>query len=95
MEKNVTFRHCNGQHPGLNDMALESLDKFQKYYDKIIKGEVIFNNEKVKQVEIKLQIKDASFFASDKSDEFKKSLASAANKMERQIKKHKSKIMNN
>ena len=95
MEKNITFRHCNGHHPDLNDLAIDTLTKFEKYNDRIINGEIIFNNEKYKEVEIRLNIKDTTLFASEKSDEFKKSLALASNKMQRQVKKHKSKIISN
>lgn len=92
METNVTFRHFDGQHPNLQEMALDSLKKCEKFHENIISGEVIFVNEANKYVEIIIHVKDKTLVIKEDNEELKKALHDATDRMIRQIKKHKTKI---
>lgn len=92
METNVTFRHFEGQHPNLQDLALESLTKLERFHDNIISGDVVFLNQVPKSVEIKIYIKEKTLVISEENDDLKKALHDATDRMARQIKKHKTKI---
>jgi putative sigma-54 modulation protein len=92
METNVTFRHFEGQHPHLQELALESLQKLERFHDNIISGDVIFSNQIPKTVEMKIYIKDKSLIINEENEELKKALHDATDRMIRQIKKHKTKI---
>lgn len=92
METNVTFRHFEGNHPHLHEMALDSLKKFERFHENIINGEVKFVNEQQKFVEIILQLKDKTLVIKEENEELKKALHDATDKMIRQINKHKTKL---
>ena len=47
----ITFRHTKGNHPGLHDMALDTVASFNKYNDTIISTNVEFINEVNKRIE--------------------------------------------
>jgi len=91
MSTNVTFRHFNAQHPELEQTARGVVDGFKKYIEDIHSAEVVFNNEKEKEVEITIRLDGQTLNAKDHSDEFRKSLSSVEDKMIRQIKKYKTK----
>jgi len=93
MKTNVTFRHFNAQHPDLHNLAMESAGKFTKFHDNIISTDFIFLNESDKVVEITLHVQGSTLVVKESSDEFKKSLAVAEDKMVRQIKKWKTKTI--
>lgn len=92
METNVTFRHFEGSHPNLQEIAIESLEKLERFHDNIISGEVVFSNQTPKQVEIKIHIKEKTLVINEENEELKKALHDATEKMVRQIRKHKTKI---
>lgn len=92
METNVTFRHFEGNHPNLRELALESLKKFEKFHDNIINGEVKFVNDQQKFVEIILQLKEKTLVIKEENEELKKALHEATDRMVRQINKHKEKL---
>lgn len=92
METNVTFRHFEGQHPHLQEMALESLKKCERFFENIVSGEVIFVNENHKYVEMIIHVKDKTLVIKEENEELKKALHDATERMIRQIKKHKTKI---
>lgn len=89
MEKNVTFRHFNAQHPDLTTQAEASLDKIDKFYDRIINGDVTFLNENPKKVEIRIHVPDKILVVQEEGEELKKLLHDATDKMVRQVKKFK------
>lgn len=91
METQVTFRHFNGQHPDLQDQALAHLDKLERFHDHIISGEVIFNNETHKNIELKVHVKSDTIVIKEEGDEFKKMIHDATDRMIRQLKKDKDK----
>ena len=92
MDTQVTFRHFNTSHPDLQELANEYLNKLEKYNNLIVKAEVIFNNETVKNVEIIVHVKGDTLVIKEEGDEFKKIIHGAADRMARQLKKHKEKI---
>jgi ribosomal subunit interface protein len=89
METNITFRHFNGQHPDLTELAETYLQKINKFYDRIINGDVIFFNETPKKVEIKIHVPDKILIIEETGEELKKILHDATDKMIRQVKKFK------
>ena len=96
MTTEVTFRHFDAKkHPTLHDMALESANKFTQYHSTILSTHVEFTNEpEEKVVEFRVNANGKVVVASDNTDDFKKSLAGAEDKMIRQLKKLKTKTNN-
>lgn len=95
MTTEVTFRHFNGQHPNLHDAALESAEKFKKFNNQIISTHIEFINEKSdKTVQFTVNAKGTILVAKDSSDDFQKSIALAEDKLIRQLRKLKTKILN-
>lgn len=94
MKTNVTFRHFNGHHPDLQEMAIEAANRFSKFHDSIISANIDFLNENEKTVQFTVNVAGTTLVAKDSSDELKKSLALAEDKMVRQIKKLKEKHTN-
>lgn len=95
MQTKVTFRHFKGQHPELHNAAIDAADNFEKFYDGIISTDVEFINEANKIVDIKVHVQGSTLVAKEESEDFHKSLNEASNKIERQIKKWKTKHLNN
>jgi putative sigma-54 modulation protein len=91
MNTQVTFRHTKSS-VELQDAAKESAEKFEKFFDGILKTEVVFNEEKEHIVEITCHVTGNSFFIKEGSDDFVKSLNLASDKIIRQINKWKEKI---
>jgi ribosomal subunit interface protein len=76
-------------------MALESADKFTQFHSTILSTHVEFTNEPVeKVVEFRVNANGKVLVASDSTDDFKKSLAGAEDKLIRQLKKLKTKSSN-
>ncbi len=94
MKTNVTFRHFKGHHPVLHDLALEAVEHFEKFHNSIISTDVEFINETDKTVEFTLFVQGKTLKVKESSDDFKKSLGSAEDKMVRQLKKYKEKTLN-
>lgn len=96
MTTEVTFRHFDAKkHPTLHDMALESADKFTQYNSSILSTKIEFINEpEEKVVEFRVNANGRVIVSSDSTDDFKKSLASAEDKLIRQLKKLKTRTNN-
>lgn len=82
----------------LIDFANEKLSKLEKFYDKIIDGNVVFKVENVddkanKIAEIKVNIPGKELFAKKQSDSFEKATDEAVEALRRQLKKHKEKLI--
>lgn len=91
METNVTFRHFNTQHPQLQEKAIELANRLTRYADEIISADVEFINEQNKIVEFTVHVNGEILKSKSESDDFHKSLRDAADKMQRQIVKWKTK----
>ena len=80
----------------LLDYIQKKVDKLEKFYDRIVDGEVFLkvNNSSVenKTVEIKLNIPGNQMFASEDSKTFEDATDMAVEGLRRQIKKHKEKL---
>ena len=97
MNVQFTARHFKA-HEGLKQYALNQIFTLKKYYEGILNGNIILQYEKPKDslkiVEINLLVYGQSLIAIEKSDDFYKSIDSAVDKLERQLKKYKDKIRN-
>lgn len=91
MNTQVTFRHFNGQHPNLHEEAENLAKGFTKYYEGIVSTNVEFINDAEKTVNFTVHLQGAMLASTDASDDFHKSLNAAADKMVKQIQKHKEK----
>ncbi len=91
MQTQVTFRHFKGHHPQLHAAAEEIAAGFQKFHDGITTTKVEFINENEKIVTFTVGVNGAVLVSKEASDDFHKSLNLAADKIVRQIQKHKTK----
>lgn len=96
MKVNLTSRHFKA-HETLKEHAEIELQKIDKFYDGLMKAEVILSYEKpsnsIKSAEIIVTSNSHhTFTATGRSDDFKVSIESAVDKLVTQIKKHKEKI---
>jgi ribosomal subunit interface protein len=91
MKLNVTFRHFQSTQNEFNEIAKVAADKFSKFYDKILSVDIEFNEDVNKKVHISVHVDGANFDATESSEDFKKSLAIAEDKIVTQIKKWKEK----
>jgi putative sigma-54 modulation protein len=77
----------------LKSFINEELKSLGKYEDSILDAEVILSyihpKDSIKQAEIILSIPSKVLKASSESDDFKKSVSGAIDKLKRQLKKHK------
>jgi len=91
----VTSRHFKA-HPSLVEYAEAAVGGLGRYYDGIIKGEVILEFERphnsVKIAEIHLSVFNAKLSATHQSDDFFKSIDGAVEKVTTQLKKYKDKL---
>lgn len=76
------------------NLAKESIQKLETYYDRIERADVYLKNdendpERGKTVEIRLAIPQNDLFAAAQADEIEKALSDAIAKIRRQLIKHK------
>ncbi|OYT14518.1 MAG: hypothetical protein B7C24_17900 [Bacteroidetes bacterium 4572_77] len=94
MKTNVTFRHTKGHHPELQAQALEYAEGFEKYFDGITSTNVEFMKETTgKEVKITTHVQGATMVAEAEGIDFATILHEASNKIVRQLKKHKTKLV--
>jgi putative sigma-54 modulation protein len=83
-------------HKDIRDHAIEEVRKLDKYYDGIVRGNVILSYERsvasIKTAEINLHVFGMVLSAREQSDDFHKSIGLAVGKLERQLTKYKTKI---
>jgi len=82
----------------LIDFIQKKVDKLDKFFDRIIDGEVFMrldkdNNMENKIIEIKLNIPKNQLFAKERSKTFEAAADLAVEGLKKQILKHKEKIM--
>ncbi len=91
MNITITARHFKAPEP-LKDFARKEVARLKKYYDGIIEGEVILSWEKLTQIaEINLKVYGQKLAAKEKSEDIRKSITLAVDKLERQVEKYKEK----
>lgn len=93
MNTQVTFRHLKSR-PELQEAAMESAQRFTKFYDGITNTNVEFIADTNNTVEFRVRINGNVLVVRESSDDFMKSLHSATDKMIRQLKKRKTKLTN-
>ena len=95
MQIHVTSRHFKA-HPSLVEYAEQAVRQLSRYYDGIIKGEIILNYEKprnsVKIAELNVSVHNAVLTSMARSSDFFKSIDAAAKKVLVQLKKYKDKL---
>ena len=83
-------------HKDVKDHSLTSVKKLDKYYDGIVRVDIILSFERstksVKTAEITLHVHGATLLAKEKSEDFHKSIDLAVEKLERQLAKYKTKL---
>lgn len=92
MKKQVTFRHLKSRKE-LHDAALEVMDRFGKFNESITSAAVEFDAESQKIVEFRAHVQGRVLVVKEASDDFLKSLNEGADKMVRQLKKHREKVI--
>jgi putative sigma-54 modulation protein len=98
MNIKITARHFKA-HDSLREQAEAGIENLTRFYDGILNAEVILSFEKVKDsikiAEITLGVNGKTLKAIAKSEDYKKSIDAAIEKMEAQLKKYKEKKRNN
>lgn len=92
MNLNITARRFKLK-DDLRDYVKEKVGKLNRYYDGIIKIEVILGWEKLMRItELKINVNGKQIVIKEASDELRKSFDLALDRAERQLKRYKSKI---
>jgi len=83
-------------HATLREHASEAVSRLPKYYDGIVRGDVILGFERssnsVKWAEVTLHVHGTVLTARETSEDFVKSIDMAMEKIERQLSKYKSRV---
>ena len=95
MEILFTARHFKA-HDTLRDYAHDAVRRLERYYDGIVRSDIILSYERshnsLKVAEIHITVYGALLKAMEKSDDYHKSIDAAIGKLERQIQRYKSKL---
>lgn len=91
MKLNVTFRHFEAKQNEYNEIAKNAADKFLKFYDNILSVDIEFDSDVTQKVHISVHVDGNNIDATAESDDFKKSLPLAEDKIVSQIKRWKEK----
>ena len=95
MDIKITARHFKPDE-SLRDYARDAVAKLERYYDGIVRSEIILSIEgtrnSLKIAEIRLAVYGTLLKAVEKSAKYTVSVDAAIVKLERQLKKYKSKL---
>ena len=95
MEIHFTARKFKA-HESIRTHAIESLKKLDRFYDGIVRGDIILSYERptqsIKIAEINVHVFGTQLSAKERSDDFHKSVDLAVSKIEHQLEKHKTKL---
>jgi putative sigma-54 modulation protein len=95
MNIKFTARHFRPR-PGVREHAIDQVRKLAKYYDGIVSATVVLSYERatnsVKTAEINLHVYGTVLSATEKSDEYVKSIDAAAEKLTVQLAKYKTRL---
>lgn len=94
MNISITARKFKA-HDTLKEYITSEISSLAKYFDDIMNADVILsyrnNKDSIKNAEIILRVPGQTLNATEESDDFKKSVSSAVEKLERQLRKLKTK----
>jgi putative sigma-54 modulation protein len=83
-------------HDAVKEHAINAVQRLDKYYDGIVRGDIILSYERstnsLKMAEINLRVHGTVLTAKERSEEFLKSIDLAIEKLERQLAKYKTKV---
>ena len=83
-------------HAPIRRHAIDSVKKLEKFYDGIVRADIILSYERsvksIKSAEIHLHVYGTVLVANEHSDDFHKSIDLAIEKLERQLAKYKTKL---
>lgn len=95
MNIKFTARHFRPR-AGLKEHALEEVRKLGRFYDGIVSATIILSYERatnsVKTAEITLHVYGRVLSATEKSDDYSKSINAAAEKLSLRLQKYKSRL---
>lgn len=92
MRINFTARHFKAPED-LKSYAQNEVKKLKKFYDGIIDCDIILNYIKEQQIaEIKINVYNSVLSVSENSEDIYKSIDQAVSKLERKLKKYKTKL---
>lgn len=95
MKIHLTARHFRAPKL-LQDFVYEKIAKLERFYERIVSCNVILTNEKnsknLKKVEISVRVYRSTLASVVWSDDFSKAIVAAVEKLERQLKRYKSKL---
>ncbi|MFD8737447.1 ribosome hibernation-promoting factor, HPF/YfiA family [Streptomyces sp. NPDC059618] len=91
MQVNIIGQHVEVTQP-IRDYVLEKLARVESHYDKITTVQVVLKVEKLQQrAEATLQVPGGEIVASAEHEEMYAAIDALADKLDRQLKKHKEK----
>ena len=83
-------------HKEVKAHAIDSVKKLDKFFDGIVRSDIILSFERstnsVKTAEINLHVHGTILTAKERSEDFRKSIDLAIDKLERQLSKYKTKL---
>ena len=95
MDLHFTARRFKA-HNDVRSHALAAVKNLDKFYDGVVRSDIILSYERrinsVKAAEINLHVHGTILSAKEKSDDFRKSIDLAIEKLERQLKRYKTKL---
>lgn len=95
METHFTARKFRA-HKDVKSQSMAAVKRLDKYYDGILRCDIILSFERklnsLKTAEINLHVHGTTLSATEKSEEFMKSVELAVEKLERQLAKYKKKL---
>jgi putative sigma-54 modulation protein len=94
MQINFTGHRLDVTH-ALREYTISKFDRLQRHFDKITSIHVVFDVEKLRQIaEATMHVSKAELHASSEAEDMYSAIDSLADKLDRQLIKHKEKLKN-
>lgn len=92
MQVNITGHHVDITEP-MHDYVISKLERVERHFDNVTNVHVILSVEKTRQkAEATLHVSGGEVFANAEEDDMYAAIDAMADKLDRQIKKHKEKL---
>ncbi len=92
MNLNITFRHVEPAE-GLKTYTVEKVERLTKYFDGLVDGHVILDQEKIRHIaEVTLLANGTRIYAKEENADFYTAIDNVVDKLERQLKRYKEKL---